>query len=148
MRNILPPVLLIIFVVAMGAICWVMESPHNASYPYTVIGLPLLIAGLLLAITGKRLFKKRNTNVMTFDPPSVLVTEGVYKYSRNPMYLGFVSALLGVSFLMGAAISSFLLVGLFFIVTDRWYIGFEEQEMKSKFGLEYEDYCHNVRRWV
>ncbi len=148
MKNILPPALFIIFVVVMGSICWGMGSPHNVTYPYAIIGLSFVIAGLLLAVTGKKLFKKLDTNIMTFEKPDVLVTEGVYKYSRNPMYLGFVIALLGVSLLMGAAISSFLLVGLFFIITDRWYIGFEEQEMTNKFGLDYEKYCHKVRRWV
>ena len=88
------------------------------------------------------------TNVMTFEQPDVLVTQGVYRYSRNPMYLGFVVALLGSSLLMGASISSFLLVALFFIITDRWYIRFEELEMTKKFGAEYQAYSNNVRRWI
>ena len=148
MKKILPPILFVIFVVAMGAVCWGVGSPHNVSYPYTIIGLLFVITGLLLAMVGKRLFKRLGTNIMTFEKPDVLVAEGVYQYSRNPMYLGFVITLLGFSLLMGAAISSFLLTGLFFIITDRWYIGFEEQAMIGKFGLEYEEYCNKVRRWI
>ena len=115
---------------------------------WIIIGLLFVITGLLLAMVGKRLFKRLGTNIMTFEKPDVLVAEGVYQYSRNPMYLGFVITLLGFSLLMGAAISSFLLTGLFFIITDRWYIGFEEQQMGGKFGLEYEEYCQKVRRWI
>jgi protein-S-isoprenylcysteine O-methyltransferase Ste14 len=148
MKKILAPVLYLIFVVAMGAICWCVGLPHNLTYPYSLIGLVLVIAGLLLAITGKKLFKRLGANIMTFEEPDVLITEGVYKYSRNPMYLGFVIALLGFSLLMGAAMSSFLLTGLFFIITDRWYIGFEEQAMIRKFGLAYKEYCCSVRRWI
>jgi len=148
MKLILPPILLILFVIAMGIICWGTGSPHNLNYPNTLIGLVLLIAGLLLALVGKSLFKKMGTNIMTFGKPDVLVVQGVYKYSRNPMYLGFVIALLGFSLIMGAAFSSLLLVALYFIVADRWYIRFEEQAMKNEFGPSYEHYCQNVRRWL
>ena len=132
----------------MGIICWGSGSPHNISSVYTVIGLPLIMSGLLLAMVGKKLFKRLGTNIMTFEKPDVLVTQGVYKYSRNPMYLGFVTALFGCCLLMGGAFSSFILVIIFFIVTDRWYILFEEQAMLSKFGLDYEKYCSKVRRWI
>ena len=148
MRSIIPPILFIIFIVAMGAIRLATDSTYNVSYPFIIIGLLFLVSGLLLAIRGKRLFKKLNTNIMTFEKPDFLVTEDVYKYSRNPMYLGFVIALFGIVLLMDAAISSFLLVILFFLITDRWYIKFEEQEMTSKFGLDYQKYCQKVRRWI
>ncbi|MGR6873657.1 methyltransferase family protein [Pseudomonas sp. HK3] len=148
MKKILPPILFVIFVVLMVAVCWGMGSQHNVAYPYNLIGLVFIVVGLRLAMAGKKLFKGLGTNIMTFEKPDVLVTEGVYKYSRNPMYLGFVIALLGFSFLMGASISSFVLTGLFFIITDRWYIGFEEQAMTSKFGSEYKEYCYSVRRWL
>ncbi|MGF1850255.1 methyltransferase family protein, partial [Vibrio lentus] len=74
--------------------------------------------------------------------------EGVYKYTRNPMYLGFVVSLLGFAILTGAANSSFLLTAIFVLVTDRWYIKFEEQMMRDKFGQDYEDYCRKVKRWI
>ena len=148
MKKILPPGLFMIFVVVMGVICWGIGSPHNVIYPYTLTGLPLIFAGLLLAMVGKRLFQRIGTNIMTFEKPEVLVTEGIYQYSRNPMYLGFVIAMLGFFLLMGAAISSFLLAGLFIMIVDKWYIVFEEQAMVSKFGLAYEEYCRQVRRWI
>lgn len=83
---------------------------------------------------------------MTFDKPSKWVTEGVYQYSRNPMYLGLVITLFGSALLMGVAIVSLLLVGVLGIIIDRWYIAFEEKAMRHAFGLEYEAYCQNVRR--
>ncbi|WP_241907923.1 methyltransferase family protein [Vibrio lentus] len=131
----------------MSLICWWLGSPHHMLYPYNLAGLVVIGVGLLLAMSGKRLFKKRNTNIMTFDEPTLLVTEGVYKYTRNPMYLGFVVSLLGFAILTGAANSSFLLTAIFVLVTDRWYIKFEEQMMCDKFGQDYEDYCRKVRRW-
>ncbi|MCB5358795.1 methyltransferase family protein [Vibrio lentus] len=147
MKKLLPPILFLIFVISMSLICWWLDSPHQMLYPYNLAGLVVIGVGLLLAMSGKRLFKKRNTNIMTFDEPTLLVTEGVYKYTRNPMYLGFVVSLLGFAILTGAANSSFLLTAIFVLVTDRWYIKFEEQMMRDKFGQDYEDYCRKVRRW-
>jgi len=148
MKKILPPFLFITFVVIMGVTCWGMGSLHKVIYPFTLIGIPFIVAGLFLSIVGKRLFNRLDANIMTFDDPTVLVTKGVYKYTRNPMYLGFVISMAGFSLLMGAAVSSFLLAGLFFAITDRWYIAFEEKTMLHKFGLEYEEYCRKVRRWI
>ncbi|MEZ9997536.1 isoprenylcysteine carboxylmethyltransferase family protein [Vibrio lentus] len=147
MKKLLPPILFLIFVISMSLICWWLGSPHHMLYPYNLAGLVVIGVGLLLAMSGKLLFKKRNTNIMTFDEPTLLVTEGVYKYTRNPMYLGFVVSLLGFAILTGAANSSFLLTAIFVLVTDRWYIKFEEQMMRDKFGQDYEDYCRKVRRW-
>ena len=64
------------------------------------------------------------------------------------MYLGFVLALFGAAFLYQAALSSFLLVFLFWGITDRWYIRYEEQEMLKKFGDEYQEYCEQTPRWI
>ena len=148
MKKLLPPILFVLFVIAMALLCWSLGSPHQLSHPFTLVGLLFVAAGLMLAISGKKLFKKLGTNVMTFDEPDVLVTEGVFRYSRNPMYLGFVIALLGFAFLMGAALSSFILTLLFLVITDKWYIAYEENVMRSKFGDEYEAYCRSVRRWI
>nr|WP_277986290.1 isoprenylcysteine carboxylmethyltransferase family protein [Vibrio vulnificus] len=104
--------------------------------------------GLILSILGKQLFNKLGTNIQTFDEPTVLVTSGIYKYTRNPMYLGLTIAMLGFSILMGGSLSSFLLAIAFFLITDRWYISYEEQMMYTKFGIEYEEYCRKVRRWI
>lgn len=148
MKKLLPPIMFIVFVIIMALISWVSGSLHNISGYQNLIGLPFLIAGLGLAASGKRLFKKLNTNIMTFGEPDQLVTEGVYQYTRNPMYLGFVIALFGVALLLGSAMVSLLLVVVFVVITDRWYIAFEERMMLKKFGPAYEVYCQKVRRWI
>ena len=148
MKRILPPILFVIFIVLMWLMHWGLDLSHNLTNPYNLFGLPLIFAGILLSMTGSRLFRKLDTNIMTFGEPNILVTEGVFKYSRNPMYLGFVIALLGIVLLMGAAIPLLLLVLLFFVISDRWYITFEERMMIEKFGPEYKAYCRRVRRWI
>lgn len=148
MQKLLPPVLFLIFIIAMGLMCWSISATHLLIFPFNLIGLPIISAGLMLAMTGKQLFKKLETNIMTFDEPSRLVTEGIYQYTRNPMYLGFTIAMLGFSMLMGASVVSLLMAVIFLFITDRWYISFEEQMMHTKFGKDYEEYCRKVRRWI
>ena len=132
----------------MGLICWGFGFNHFIHYPYNLFGIILLSAGIIIAQTSKNLFLKLRTNVNTFDNPDKLVTEGLYKFSRNPMYLGFVIALAGIAVLYQAAISSFLLVALFILITDRWYIKYEENVMMEQFGEQYIQYCEKTRRWI
>ncbi|WP_231100832.1 methyltransferase family protein [Pseudoalteromonas luteoviolacea] len=102
----------------------------------------------MLSVQAKRLFTRVGTNVMTFDEPNKLVVEGVFRYTRNPMYLGFVISLLGLFLLLGANELSLGVVVLFVLVSDRWYIRFEERMMFEKFREQYQAYCRNVRRWM
>lgn len=149
MKKLLPPVLFLLFAIGIPAVCWSLDSNHNVLYPFNiVVGLPLLVVGLGIASWGKRLFQKVGTNVMTFDDPDILVTSGLYKITRNPMYLGFVIALFGIAMLSQGAIVSFAMVFLFLLITDRWYIRYEEQAMLRTFGKQYEEYCCNARRWI
>ncbi|OGV02154.1 MAG: hypothetical protein A2330_03470 [Ignavibacteria bacterium RIFOXYB2_FULL_36_7] len=148
MKKLLPPILFILFSIAIGIVCWEFGLKHNILFPYNLIGLPFLLSGLIIAQTSKKLFIKLKTNVNTFNEPDKLVTTGFYKYSRNPMYLGFVIAILGIAILYQGAISSFIFVLLFFVIADGWYIRFEENAMLNKFGEEYKLYCQNTRRWI
>jgi len=77
----------------------------------------------------------------------VLVSDGLFRWSRNPMYLGFVLLLLGIAILLGTA-TPFAGPLIFAIVADRWYIGFEERAMRQKFGADYEAYRRRTRRWI
>jgi protein-S-isoprenylcysteine O-methyltransferase Ste14 len=81
-----------------------------------------------------------------FDPPRRLVTQGPYRFVRNPMYLGAGIALAGAGifyeslFLLGYAV-------VFLLVCHLFVIGYEEPTLRSTFGIEYEMYCRKVKRW-
>lgn len=81
-----------------------------------------------------------------FDPPRRLVTQGPYRFVRNPMYLGAGMALAGAGlfyeslFLLGYAV-------VFLLVCHLFVIGYEEPTLRSTFGIEYEMYCRKVKRW-
>ena len=147
MKRILPPLLFLACIVAMGLLNWLAPLASVAPGWVRVPALALVIAGIGLSMTGARLFAKIGTNIKTFDEPGRLVTGGPYRYTRNPMYLGFAAALLGIALLLGS-LSAFIVWIAFVVVTDRWYIAFEERVMHEKFGDAYRAYQQRTRRWI
>ncbi|MCG7540197.1 isoprenylcysteine carboxylmethyltransferase family protein [Pseudoalteromonas sp. CO348] len=148
MKKLLPPILLFLFVILMPVVCWLTAAPHFIYYPFNLLGLVPIALGFALAKSGSKLFAKEETNIMTFNKPDKLVEAGVFQYTRNPMYLGFVIALLGYAVLIGGAFVSFLFVIAFLLIADRWYIQFEEKMMEQTFGDAYLRYQRRVRRWL
>jgi protein-S-isoprenylcysteine O-methyltransferase Ste14 len=145
--RILPPRLVLILLGAMVVLHLLLPGLELLSFPYTLAGAAVAALGIALTLSGARLFSRVGTNIRTFNEPGVLVTDGLFRWSRNPMYLGFVLLLLGTAMLLGTA-TPFLAVALFAVVADRWYIAFEERAMKAKFGADYAAYMRRTRRWV
>lgn len=145
--QLIPPILVLILLVVMIALRVVAPGPVLVSYPYNLAGAVLATLGLLVTGSGARLFSRVGTNIRTFNEPGVLVTNGLFRWSRNPMYLGFVLLLAGTAILLGAA-TPFLAVVLFALIADRWYIAFEERALERKFGEDYAAYMRRTRRWI
>jgi protein-S-isoprenylcysteine O-methyltransferase Ste14 len=85
--------------------------------------------------------------VNTFSNPDQLVTDGLYRFSRNPMYLGFALVLIGVWLLLGR-LTPLMGVLLFVLVADRWYIAYEECRLVETFGQAFTAYKAHTRRWL
>lgn len=111
------------------------------------IGIPLIILGLAIAQWHARHFRRVGTNINTFRDPDILTTGGLFRFSRNPMYLGFLITLSGVSVVLGSAAPALAVLG-FGLLTNYWYIPIEERAMLRKFGDEYLAYKRKVRRWL
>ena len=147
MKRIMPPTLFYICIILMVLLAWLWPVKMIIKFPFTMIGVVPLSLGLGISIWGSQMFKQIETTIKTFDEPSRLVTDGLFRFSRNPMYLGFVSTLLGIWFILGA-LSPLLGVIVFFVVADRWYIAFEERMLTRGFGREFKDYRSRTRRWI
>ena len=145
--RILPPILVLILLVAMGALHVLLPGRELIAFPYTLIGAVVAALGFVLTLSGARLFARVGTNIRTFNEPGVLVTGGLFRWSRNPMYLGFVLLLLGTAILLGTA-TPLVAPALFALIADRWYIPFEERAMQTKFGAAYAAYMSTTRRWL
>ena len=115
-------------------------------FPYNLLGLPFIPLGIFMVINPWYLFQKHNTPE-NFSTSTSLVVEGIYKYSRNPMYLGGILILLGVALTTGNLVA-FVVPVVFFLIMQFIFIPFEEEKMKSTFGKDYLKYKASVRRWI
>lgn len=147
MRGIMPPTFFTISIGLMLILHFIFPIQRILYFPFNLAGIILICSGICISILGSNHFERKKTTVMTFDIPIVLVTDGLYKYSRNPMYLGFALAVIGIWLLLGSLSPVFVTV-IFFAVLDRYYIRFEEAVLKKAFGAEYLEYQKQVRRWI
>jgi protein-S-isoprenylcysteine O-methyltransferase Ste14 len=113
----------------------------------TFIGLILIGLGFLFAFNSISRFIKAKTGVVPFSESTTLITEGFYKYTRNPMYVGMNSFLLGLLIILNNPLNLIFLIIFFFIVRNLFVIK-EEIQMEETFGEEYLSYKAKVRRWL
>lgn len=146
----IPPV---VQVVIFAMLMWLLER----WFPGATVELPanlwiavvFAVAGIAIALSGVWAFRRAKTTVdpRIPDQASSLVTGGIYRYSRNPMYLGFLLALLGWAIYLTNPFS-LLMLPVFVLVMNRLQIVPEERFMLAKFGKEFNNYKASVRRWI
>lgn len=109
----------------------------------------LVVAGFLVGGIALSLFSRARTTVNPLKPreSTALVTRGVYRWTRNPMYLGMLVVLLAWA-LFVANWLAFAGLPLFMLYIDRFQIRPEERVLRERFGTQFEDYCGRVRRWL
>jgi protein-S-isoprenylcysteine O-methyltransferase Ste14 len=98
-------------------------------------------------MTGSRQFDRSGTPIRPGTQPVRLVTRGVFRLSRNPMYLGMVLALGGVALILGRP-SSLVVAPLFGAFLTRRFIRQEEDLLARRFGRRWAEYRRRVRRWL
>jgi len=113
------------------------------------IGILLLILGLAVLIFAVRLFRKDNTTVNPLSPEQAtkLVTDGIFKYSRNPMYLGMALILCSIAVIFNL-IGGIVLVALFCFYITKFQIIPEERAMSNLFSQDFDKYKEATRRWI
>ena len=114
-----------------------------------VFGSIIIIFGIIIILSATVLFKKYKTTITPLKPSKAtkLIISGVYKFSRNPMYLGLLLVLLGISIILNLT-GGFFLIPLFIIYLNRFQIIPEENAMVDLFKDEFLEYKKNVRRWI
>lgn len=148
-HRIPPPVVVLLLGAAMWAVA--RYTPHwaeeDAARP--LLAAAALAVGLVFLASGFFAFRRAGTTIDPVHPAaaSSLVTGGIYRVSRNPMYVGFTALLLAWACHL-AAPSALLGVLVFVLFTSRFQIQPEERVMREKFGRPYEDYQRAVRRWL
>lgn len=136
----------------MGAIAlvWVEARlvPGVIAFPYVrPVGEVLFWSGLAVAALAGLSFVIARSTIIPHQTPSALITGGLYRISRNPIYLADVMILLGVSFKWGA-VSGLLLAPVFMAIITARFILPEEARLRDAFGAEAEAFFARTRRWI
>jgi protein-S-isoprenylcysteine O-methyltransferase Ste14 len=123
---------------------WLHFIPALFRWP---AGLIVIVAGGLVAAWGLDRFRSHGVNVRPDRPVAQLITTGAYRLTRNPMYVGLVSFLIGLGMFLGS-IPILLSAVVMFIYLDRYVIPREEAYLTRAFGDDYRDLCDRVHRWL
>ena len=145
-----PPPLIFLGLVLIGPLLdhLLGIAPLRIARPVQVVlTLALVAAGLAVVLAAIRRFQSAGTRVEPWAPSSAIVSAGIYRFSRNPMYLGMVLVMLGLALII-ANPASLAMVGVATLVVDRFVIRREEAYLERKFGGEYQAYRRRVRRWL
>ena len=114
---------------------------------WSALSLVPIMVGVGLILAGGRQFKRAKTAINPFDRPSALVTSGVFRLSRNPMYLSMILILIGAALAWGT-LTPFLVPPALAWFLSRKFIVMEEAKLSELFGASYEQYKGRVRRWL
>ena len=142
----IPPTYFYLCILFNAAMIFLPRVGPTIPFPINCLGIVLIVVGTYLVLNPHFLFKKRGTPE-NFKPSTSVVKGGLFRYSRNPMYLGFVTLLVGVSWLIGILVG-FLWPLFFFSVINWMFIPYEEEKMERECGREYLEYKKTVRRWL
>jgi len=147
--NLMPPTVFFTCLIAGWGLAFLF--PHD----FTVLAKPLRIilgilivgAGLVFMTIADGQFKRAGTRVETNQPATILVAQGAFKYSRNPMYVGGSAFFLGIGLAVGSLwmVVAYLPLGIYLAL---YVIPREEAYMERTFGEAYLNYCRHVRRWL
>jgi protein-S-isoprenylcysteine O-methyltransferase Ste14 len=146
-RKPLPPTYFFLAIAAMAALHHFLPLTSIIAYPLNLIGGIPLLAGAILNILADNALKAAHTTVKPFQESNALLTSGVYRFSRHPMYLGMVLILLGLALVLGS-LSPYIVIVIFAIAMERIFIQTEEHMLAHKFGDHWLDYTQRVRRWI
>ena len=146
-RNIHPPFVMLAHLLAAFLLNWALPLPLAFTRPLEWTGYIVVFIGLGFAFSAVSQFGKMRTTLDPHGSVSAIVTSGPYRFSRNPIYLGFVCTLIGLPLALGdywGVVLSPLLV----ILMTQLVIKHEEAYLEGKFKDVYTSYRSRVRRWL
>ncbi|OGT35148.1 MAG: hypothetical protein A2W28_01970 [Gammaproteobacteria bacterium RBG_16_51_14] len=146
LRKIIPPVYFLAALALMVGLHHYLPLVQLVAAPVSCAGVILISVGLLVSFWGANAFRKAGTPVKPFEQSTTLVLHGLYRHTRNPMYLGLIVMLVGTGIWLGS-LSPFLVVIIFFLIIQEGFIRHEEPFLENIFGDEYRAYRSRVRRW-
>ena len=132
-----------------GVIPWLLVAHpiHFLQGAPLAAALVAFVLGMVIAGRCVADFARRGRGTLApVDPPKKLVVEGLYRYSRNPMYVGVLLILLSEAALCRSR-TLLIYSALVAVIFHLWTVFYEEPRLRKSFGAEYDDYCRRIGRW-
>ncbi|MGD0877877.1 MAG: isoprenylcysteine carboxylmethyltransferase family protein [Anaerolineales bacterium] len=145
--KLLPPSYFLNALLAIPILHFLLPLLKIIPSPWNLPGIVFILAGIAIELSADRLFHQAGTTVVPYAESKAMVTSGVFRFTRNPMYMGFTLILFGAAVLFGT-LSPFLVIPFFMALIERRFIRTEEKMLELKFGQAYLDYKKKVRRWI
>jgi protein-S-isoprenylcysteine O-methyltransferase Ste14 len=146
-KKVLPPTYLLVSIVIMLALHFLLPVPKIIPMPWNVLGIVPLACGIALNLAADKAFREVGTTVKPFEESKALLTSGVFRISRNPMYLGYELILIGIAIML-RSLTPYVVIPVFVVLMNRVFIRVEEQMLEEKFGPGWSEYGEKVRRWI
>jgi protein-S-isoprenylcysteine O-methyltransferase Ste14 len=138
----LPPVWLVLALVLTRLSPWVLPGG-----PLVLPGVALFLLAGLLTLAALVEFRRARTTFVPRKPPSALITTGVFRWTRNPIYLADGLILAGISLIWGKVLGLVLVLPFLWMIRQRFILG-EEAGLRAEFGAAFDDYARRTRRWL
>jgi protein-S-isoprenylcysteine O-methyltransferase Ste14 len=145
--KIPPPVLVLIHVILAFVLSWLIPLPLAVPPVLQAVGFLLAILGFLLGLAALITFRRAGTTVNPHGRAAHLVTSGIYSFTRNPIYLGFLLIVVGIS-LDAGTYWGIMLAPVLVILFNQLVIQPEEEYLTQRFGEQFTNYKGKVRRWL
>jgi protein-S-isoprenylcysteine O-methyltransferase Ste14 len=116
-------------------------------WPWNLLGTVLILLGLAIPVVAAWQFKLHGTTIKPYEGTAVLVTHGVFRWSRNPMYLGMTTVLAGLALCLGST-TPWAVVLVFPLWLQGCFIRAEERALTERFGDQFLAYRARTRRWL
>jgi protein-S-isoprenylcysteine O-methyltransferase Ste14 len=146
-EKLLPPAWFFLAIISMIGLNWAFPIKQLLGAPITYFGVAFIGMGLTIGMSSVYLFRQKETTIKPFEESSYLLTEGLYQYSRNPIYLGMIVTLVGLWLFLGT-LSPAIVIPIFARLIQERFIKIEEQMLEEKFGTQYQEFQQKVRRWL
>jgi protein-S-isoprenylcysteine O-methyltransferase Ste14 len=148
-RIFVPPPLIFVSALVLGLAIDGRFADPTAAPPSVLLAAAglLMFAGLALILAGLLTFFWKGARAEPWRGTDVFVAVGIYRLTRNPMYLGLALAYAGLALLFRSPVAGLLLIPLLLLM-DRLVIPREEAYLARRFGADYEAYRRRVRRWL
>ena len=143
----LPPTYFLLCLAGGIGVHFVVPIVQIIPWPYRLASLIAFLLGSWITIWTDQMFKRLGTTVKPHLDPSILITNGPFRISRHPMYLGMTMILLGVAILSGS-VSAFISPIVFALIMQVQFIPLEERTMQRVFGEQFTTYQERVRAWL